>query len=207
MRVVRRLGRVAIGSALSSAAIALVVGLLAQPVTAGATTLPTGAIHATSSPPVASTGTGVPAGSLTITLSAAGLLPTGGELSLFVTASSSGTIHWDVYTVSASSGISVTSTMHLGNALNIHLGPKTTTRAATVYVTGIKLTTTTAKGTIEVAASLTSITFSPSSATDGILVRTPPKAPAMSLKAVSQPTVKDGTSAVAAGDWTVRAPG
>jgi len=187
-------------AALCAATTVFASGLTAYPTAAGATTVPTASITATSSPPVPSTGSALSAGSLTITLDAAASLPTGGELSLFATASS-GTVHWNSYAVSVSSGISFTGTLHVGNALNIHLGPKTTSRAATIYVTGIEFTTTSAEGSIGVSANLRGVTFSPATAFDGTIVQTPPSAPTASLASASQPGIAIGALAAAAGDW------
>lgn len=194
--------RAAMTFAMPAAAAVLAGGLVLGPGLAGATTAPTGSISATSSPPVPSTGHGLAAGSLKITLSAAGGLATGGELSLFAT-SASGTVHWSNYTVAVSGGISYTSTMHVGNALNIHLGAKATTRGATIYVTGIEFTTAFASGHVAVSVTLNGVTFSPSTAIDGTIVQTPPNAPTIEITARSQPAVAVGATYAAAGEWTV----
>ncbi len=127
-------------------------------------------------------------------------------MGLFVTASS-GTVHWNSYSVSVSSGISYSATSHLGNALNIKLGPKTTSHAATIYVTGITFTTTSASGSVAISPKLhtgaATVTFSPSSATDATILPTPPNAPHVTVIAASQPTVSAGTTTVAVGDWTL----
>lgn len=194
--------RRALMAAVLVATVGIVVAGFGGSPPAGATTVPTGSISATSSPPVPSTGSGVAAGSLTVTLSSGTSLPSGGELALSVTASS-GVVHWTSYSVSVSSGISYTSTLHVGNALDIHLGAKTPSDVATIYVTGIKFTTTAAQGAIDVHATLNGITFSPSSAKDAIVEPTPPAAPTMSIASTSRPQVDIGASSAAAADWTV----
>jgi putative cell wall-binding protein len=178
-------------------------GLLAGVTPAGATTAPTGSISATRSPPpVASTGQGVAAGSLTINLSASGSLPTGGELSLFATATS-GTVHWKGYSISVSNGVSYHSSMAIGNALDIDLGPKIAGQSAAIYVTAVQVTTTGASGHVRVAATLRGVVFTPSTASDGTIVMTPPNAPAIAVSSSSQPKIALGASDASAGNWTV----
>lgn len=110
-----------------------------------------------------------------------------------------GTVHWKSYTVLISGGISYKSTFKSGNALNIVLGAKTATRSATIELTEIKLTTASAQGSIQVTATLNGVVFSPSSATVGTVVQTPPNAPTMTLSATSQPQLSAGESNAAAG--------
>ena len=199
------LRRAAIFVAVSAAAVIVLPGNFVDGLApAGATAAPTATIPATISAtnplPVPSTGTGVTAGSLTITLSAAGSLTSGTTLALFVTASS-GTVHWKNYKVSASGGISYSSTMSAGNDLNIILGAKVATHVATIVISGIKLTTSSVAGTISVSPTLNGVTFTPPTVSDGPVVQTPPSAPTITLTSSSQPQLRTGESAGAAGTW------
>ncbi len=197
------LRRVAAAVVLSTATIVAVAGgFVDGSAQAGATTAPTGSISATSSLAVPSTGTDVTAGSITVTLSAAGALPTGDTLALFMSASS-GTVHWKDYAVSVTGGISYKSTVSIGDALDIVLGPKTATRSATILIKEIKVSTQSAVGKIEVSPTLNGVSFAPASASDGTIVQTPPVAPSISLAAQSRPQLKMGESAGAAGTWTL----
>jgi putative cell wall-binding protein len=203
MPIVKRIGHCAVVAALTAVVIALSTAVLGEPGIAGATSTPTGSISATGSPPVASTGTALPAGSLKITLSASGLLPAGATLALQVEPSISGHVTWDTYDISAHT-ISVQQFGAATTILDIELGAKDTNTLAVLDVTQIKYATKNAVGELVVSARMSNgVTFSPSTATDGVLVQTPPKPPTIKLSALSQPTVKIGTSGAAAGDWTV----
>lgn len=172
--------------------------------TSGATTpAPTGTISATSSPLVPSTGTGKTAGSLTIALSATGSLPTGETLVLTAsTSTGTGTVHWDGYNITAT-GITYSSTLEAGDALNVVLGAKTANKAATLHIVSIKYTTSGAAGQVNVTPTLPGVTFSPSSASNATLVQTPPSAPTLSLVATSQPHLSIGQKSGSAGTWTL----
>ena len=203
MSIVERIGRSVVAAAFCSVAIALAGGVLAEPGTAAATSSPSGSISATSSPPVPSTGTAVPAGSLTITLSAVGSLSAGATLALQVAPSAGGHVLWNTYEVSSHT-VGIEQFGAATTELDIELGAKATNTPATIDVTQVKYTTSSAKGQVVVSARMSNgVTFSPSTATDGILVQTPPKPPTIKLSALSQPTVKVGTPGAAAGDWTV----
>ncbi len=202
MPVLGHIGRVVITIALVTAAVAFVAGFLAEP-GAGATSLPSGSISATASPPVASTGTAVPAGSLTVTLSATGSLPAGATLALKVEPSEGGHVAWDTYDISAHT-MSIEQYGAATTVLDIELGAKDTNTPAAIDVTRINYTTNSAAGEVVVSARMSNgVTFSPSTATDGILVKTPPKPPTIKLSALSQPAVKVGTPGALVGDWTV----
>ena len=110
---------------------------------------------------------------------------------------------WDNYEVSAHT-MSIQTFGAATTVLDIELGAKDTNTAAAIDITQIKYITKGAAGEAVVSARMSNgVTFSPSTATDGILVQTPPKAPAIKLSALSQPTVKVGTPGASAGDWTV----
>ena len=197
------LRRAAILVALSAAAVVVMPGNFVDGLApAGAVTAPTATISATDPLPVPSTGTGVTAGSLTITLSAAGSLTSGATLALFVTASS-GTVHWKSYNVSASGGITYSSTMSAGNDLNIVLGTKVATLVATISISEIKLTTSSVAGTIAVSPTLNGVTFTPLTVSDGPVVQTPPSAPTITLTSISQPQLHTGESFGSAGTWAL----
>ena len=196
--------RASVAVALSAAATALTGGFLAGTEPAGATTAPTGSIVATSSPPVPSTGHDLPAGSLTITLSATGPLPTGTTLALGLSPSvGASVIDWNTYTVSSHT-ISVTAVGGAGTKLDIVLGPKSSGTSAVIHVSQITYTTNGAAGEVDVTAHMSNgVTFSPSTAVNGTIVQTPPNAPTISISSHSQPKIALGTADAAAGDWTV----
>jgi putative cell wall-binding protein len=198
------LRRAAMAIALSAAAVTVVPGgLVDGPGPAGATAAPTGSISATSSLPVSSTGTGVTAGSITITLSAAGALTAGATLALNVTPSAgTGHIDWDNYDVSAQT-VTVSTIGASGSVLDMVLGKKDANTSATIKVTQIKLSSVNAAGSVVVRPRLTGVTFTPSTASDGTVVETPPNAPTITLEARSRPELSTGDSAGIAGTWTL----
>ncbi len=170
---------------------------------AGATTPPKGAIFATSSPAVLPTGLAQPAGSLTITLSAAGSLTSGATLVLQIAPSAgSGIVDWENYDVSAEA-VTVSRVGALGDALDMVLGKKSANTAATIKLTQITVSTTEVAGAIVVTPTLTGVVFTPSSATDATVLQTPPNAPTVTLVAESQPQLSTGDSDGAAGTWTL----
>jgi putative cell wall-binding protein len=197
------LRRAATAVALSAAAIIVLPGGLVDGLApAGAVAAPTATISATNPLPLPSTGTGVTAGSLTITLSAAGSLTSGATLALFATASK-GTVHWKSFKVSVSGGISYSSTMSAGNDLNIVLGAKVATLAATISISTIKFTTSSIEGTVAVSPTLNGVTFTPPTVSDGTVVQTPPSAPTITLSSNSQPQLRIGENAGSAGTWAL----
>jgi putative cell wall-binding protein len=186
-------------------ATALVVGgsFIVGSSSAGATGVPTGSISATSAPPIPSTGTAEPAGSLTVTLSA-GSLPSGSTLALQVEPSTgSGYIDWDDYHIAAHT-ISVEEFAASTTYLDIELGAKDPTDEATIDVTQVSFNTDDDAGSVVVTARMSNgVTFAPSTAIDGSIVKTPPKAPTSTITARSRPDVYTGSTSGAGGEWTL----
>ena len=187
----------------TTSALAVIASSGIDPGAAGATVAPTGAIEATSTPAVPSTGTAATAGSLTVTLSAAGALSSGATLALRLTSSSgAGHIDWENYDV-APQTVTVSTVGASGSFLDMVLGAKSANTAATIRVTEIKVSTTDTAGDIVAIPRLTDVTFTPSSATDGVVVQTPPTAPTITLVARSEPQLTAGESSGVAGTWTL----
>lgn len=198
------LRRVAVAVALSAAAVVVLPGGLVDGLTpAGATAAPTASISATNPLPVPSTGTGVTAGSLTITLSAAGSLTPGATLALNVTPSAgTGHIDWDTYDVSPQT-VTVSTVGASGSILDMVLGKKDANTPVTIKVTQIKVSPSNATGSVVVKPRLTGVTFTPPTVTDGTVVQTPPSAPTITLTSTSQPQLRTGESAGSAGTWAL----
>jgi len=116
-------------------------------------------------------------------------------------------VRWVNYAVSGFD-VAVETRGAAGTRLDVVLGAKDAGNSATIQVQQVQFTTSAVAGKIVVSAQMSGgVTFSPSSATDGIVVQTPPSAPSITLTATSQPKVTVGTSAAAAGDWTVEMAG
>ena len=196
-------------AALVAASVACVGGALGSGAlsawgTAGATTTPpAGAISSTGAPQVPSTGTGKTAGSITVSLSATGALQSGETLHLLLDPSTSiGIVDWSSFSISTT-GIGYSTTGKAGAALNIVLGAKSAGTAASIHVTGIKVNTTGARGSIVVTPTLQNVTFSPTTATIGSLFPTPPSAPTGSLSSTGEPQLSPGETSGPAGTWTL----
>jgi putative cell wall-binding protein len=178
-------------------------GFVGTGVAAATTAVPTGTISAPTVSSVPSTGTGKTAGSITIGLSSSGSLPSGETLQLLLSPSTgSGVVDWSNYSVKMT-GISYTTTTRVGNALNIVLGAKSAGTAATVHVTGVKVTTSGARGSVVVTPTLQSVTFAPATATIATLYPTPPAPPAATLSSTSEPQLSPGETSGSAGSWTL----
>ena len=196
------LRRAAIFVALSAAAVIVLPGNFVDGLApAGATAAPTATISATNPLPVPSTGTGVTAGSLTITLSAAGSLTSGATLALNITPSAgTGHIDWDTYDVSPQT-VTVSTVGASGSILDMVLGKKDANTPVTIKVTQIKVSPSNAAGSVVVKPRLTGVTFTPPTVSDGPVVQTPPSAPTITLTSSSQPQLRTGESGGAAGTW------
>ena len=198
------LRRAAILVALSAAAVVVMPGNFVDGLApAGAATAPTATISATDPLPVPSTGTGVTAGSLTITLSAAGSLTSGATLALNITPSvGTGHIDWDTYDVSPRT-VTVSTMGASGSILDMVLGKKDANTPATITVTQIKVSPSNAAGSVVVKPRLTGVTFTPLTVSDGPVVQTPPSAPTITLTSISQPQLHTGESFGSAGTWAL----
>lgn len=166
-----------------------------------------GGITATSAPSIATTGSNQAAGTLAVSLSSSLTLATGKALDLKIAALGGGKVLWKTWSVSTS-GIKLTTTPSLTTTkttLIIRLGAKAAGTAATVTVTGVRYTTTAAKGTLTVTPTLTGVatTWTPSSASNATLPPAPPAAPTGTLKATGAPHVAVGRSDQTAGTWTL----
>lgn len=188
------LARAGFAAALLSGA---VLAAAASPATATGTSV-SGTITASSAPSIPSTGTGLAAGSLTVTIGATAVLS--GDLILSVTPTrGTGAITWHGFSVTVTgSAANATANKHL---LNIQL-TKTSGTSTRIVVSGISYTTVDALGEADVTATLPGVTFA-SATTNAVLYQTPPVAPSFTVTASSQPQLSAGEADGSASTWTV----
>lgn len=212
---------------LAATALLATTAVATSPLTASATTgtpSPTGSIQATgSTTTVQPTASNQAVASVIVTLSSTGSLAATSTLQLNLTQSSvSGAVDWQTGYSISSTGVASGLRGASGSGLSIMLGSKANGTRATVTVSNIKVTTTQAQGPIDVSASLTHVTFSPSSAhvatvatppsttttttttvpTSTTVPSTPTPGPtAVTLSATSSPTIGVGALGTAGGTW------
>ncbi len=162
-----------------------------------------GTIKATSAPSVGSTGTGVAAGTLTITLPS-GTALTGKVVTLTASASGGGSVKWTAApTVSFTSGTAAITAFAVSATLKLKI-TKPAATSDTIHLTGITYTLATAHGTIKVTPSQTAVlVITPTFVVNAKAPGAPAGAPATkAIKATATPSIGRGT-ARAAGGWTM----
>lgn len=191
-----RLRRVAAALALGVGGVGGVVGLAAG--TAGAAV--TGAtIHASSSPSIASTGSGQKAGTLTLTLPKTGAVA--GTVHLHA-AGTTGTVDWSTFSVSSSGGTAVGTAA--GTTLDVAVVPTAGT-SESISITGITYTTSAVHGTVAVTPTTTLYQFKPTDVVNAIAPAKPATIPATTtVTATAVNKVVPGVNGQKAGTWNVK---